>query len=92
MSPTYPNSNSAGRPLANDIIKKYSSKMESEFGQVKTSKDYEQFKQDMIPRLTKYEKWAKSLGNIMKIKIAEKDRVKVEKYLKIAQLRSEERL
>jgi len=86
MSPTYPNSNSAGRPLANDIIKKYSSKMESEFGQVKTSKDYEQFKQDMIPRLTKYEKWAKSLGNIMKIKIAEKDRVKVEKYLKIAHL------
>jgi len=73
-------------PSAQEIMKKYSSKIESEFGQNASSKDYEQFKQDMIPRLTRYEKWAKSLGNIIKIKASEKDRIRTESQLKIAHL------
>lgn len=77
------------RESAKDILQKYSSRIESEFGSPLKegfSKDYQQFKQEMVPKLTKYEKWASSLGNVVKLKVAEKDRVKVEGYLKTAHL------
>ena len=73
---------------AEDILKKYGEKIESELGLKRTnsSRDYEKFKQEMIPKLTKYERWAKSLGGIIKIKPSEKDRIRTEKSLKIAHL------
>ncbi len=70
-----------------DILKKYSSKLESDIGNtpnVKASEDYLQFKKDMLIELSRYERWAKSLGNIIKIKVAEKDRIRIEKYLQVA--------
>ena len=74
---------------ADEILKKYSAKIESELGPSSTtrmSSDYEKFKEEMVPKLTRYERWAKSLGNVVSIRVAEKDRVKIEKYLKIAHL------
>ena len=76
-------------PSTNDILNKYGSKIESQLnsqGQSSYSSDYEKFKQEMIPQITSYEKWAKSLGNFIKLKVAEKDRVKIQRYLDIAHL------
>ncbi len=50
------------------------------------SKEYLQFKQDMMPELSKYEKWVRGLGNFIKIKLALKDEEKIRKQLQIAHL------
>jgi len=50
------------------------------------SKEYSQFKQDMMPELSKYERWVKGLGNFVKIKLAVKDEEKINKQLQIAHL------
>ena len=70
-----------------EIIEKYSKKLESKFNsEIESSADYSQFKRDMLKELSEYERWAKTLGNLIKIKVAEKDRVKIEKHLKTARL------
>ncbi len=76
------------RPSASDIMKKYSQKLESQLhmeeksvGSAGVSGEYEQFLRDMKPKLSTYEKWAQSIGNIVNIKIAEKDRIKLQRYL-----------
>src|SRR3989344_3370593 len=70
-----------------EIIAKYSKKLESEFNsEIESSADYSQFKRDMLKELSQYERWAKTLGNLIKIKVAEKDRVKIERHLKTARL------
>jgi hypothetical protein len=75
-----------------EVLKKYSRKIEQ---QVKTepvktnlnySKDYSQFKTDMMPELSRYEKWAKSLGRVITIKVSAKDEVKINKNLEISHL------
>jgi hypothetical protein len=43
----------------------------------------------MAPELTRYEKWCHSLGNIIKIKVSQKDAQKVEKDISIAHLNIE---
>jgi len=50
------------------------------------TKEYSQFKQDMIPQIGKYEKWCKSLGNFITIKVSPKDREKIQKNINIAHL------
>jgi len=83
-----------GRGDAKDIMAKYSRKLESQLrgsggpngGRQQYSREYEKFKGEMVPKIGRYERWAKSLGNIIKIKIAEKDRVKVQKHLDAAHL------
>jgi len=50
------------------------------------SKDYSQFKSDMMPELSKYEKWVKSLGSFIKIKLAVKDEIRISKQLSAAHL------
>lgn len=73
-----------------EILDRYSKKLESQIGSepptASYSAEYSQFKEEMIPEISKYEKWAKSLGNTISIKVAEKDRVKIEKNLKMAHL------
>ncbi len=75
---------------ADDILKKYSARIESEIGgggneasagSGGESADYSQFKRDMVPEISGYERWTKSLGSMFSIKVAEKDRVKIQKYL-----------
>lgn len=68
-----------------EILNKYARKLESEISS-DNSIEYEKFKGEMIPELSRYERWAKSLGNVIKIKVAEKDRKKVQDYLDIAHL------
>ena len=53
---------------------------------IEGSKEYLQFKQDMMPELSKYERWVRGLGNFVKIKLAVKDEEKINKQLQIAHL------
>mgnify|MGYP001606643471 CR=1 FL=1 len=74
-----------------DILEKYSRKLESEVEEDSDSiqnfsEEYSTFKKEMIPELSRYERWAKSLGSIVKIKISEKDRLKVQYSLDSAKL------
>ncbi len=77
-------------PRTQEILKKYSAKIESQLSTYSPtptySKDYLQFKLDMSQKLTRYERWAKSLGNIISLKVSEKDKDKIQKYLETAHL------
>ncbi|MEX2017248.1 MAG: hypothetical protein WD876_02145 [Candidatus Pacearchaeota archaeon] len=75
-----------------DILRKYGSKIEGQIntdaamrvGKSAYSQEYTRFKAEMAPELSKYEKWCKSLGNVIKLKVAEKDKIKVKRQLDIA--------
>lgn len=76
-----------------DILEKYSKKLESEVGpsersysSEEASAEYTKFKAELVPELTKYEKWAKSLGNVVTLKVAAKDAIRVQGYLDTAHL------
>lgn len=76
-----------------DILRKYGSKIESRIStfspRIKNrnySQEYLKFKQEMAPEISKYEKWCKSVGSIIKLKISEKDKAKINKHLEIAHL------
>jgi Flp pilus assembly protein TadB len=78
------------KPDVSEILKKYSKKLEnqigSEAGATSYSREYTEFKEEMVPNITKYERWAKSLGNLIKINVSEKDRVKVQDFINKAHL------
>lgn len=80
------------RPNVNDILKKYGSKIEGKikstpsFEKSRYTEAYSTFKGEMSSELSRYEKWCNSLGNIIKLKVSEKDAAKVSKDLKIAHL------
>lgn len=83
------------RESSKDILARYSKKLEKQLGKSggggeniagEYSREYEGFRQEMVPELGRYERWAQSLGNIIKIKVAEKDRGKIQKYLDEAHL------
>src|SRR3989338_10077923 len=79
------------KPYVKDILRKYGAKIEGKVGSSSAmsrgySSAYSTFKQEMAPELSKYEKWCKSLGNIIKLKVSEKDAVKIKKQLDIAHL------
>ncbi len=78
-----------------DILKKYGDKIESKMQQYNSSganvntnytKSYEQFKKSMSPEFSKYEKWCKSLGNVVKVKVKDEDALKMQKDLDCAHL------
>jgi len=73
-------------PTTEDILAKYRRKIESELNQPTYSKEYQQFKDDMLPEMSRYKRWAETLGNLIKINVSEKDRKKVQRYLEIAHL------
>jgi len=66
---------------AQDILKKYSAKLENQINTSDNSRDYTQFQQDKFYDASKYERWAKSLGNIISIKPSDKDRLRIERLL-----------
>ncbi len=78
------------------ILKKYSKKLGGEvkgfdsgvskLDGASVSKEYLQFKTDMMPEFSKYERWVKSLGSFIKIKLASKDEAKINKQLQTAHL------
>lgn len=79
------------KPSVEDILRKHSARIEN---QIKTtvvknvnySREYVKFKEEMAPELTRYEKWCRSLGSVIKIKASEKDEEKINKHLEIAHL------
>src|SRR3989344_3687524 len=65
-----------------DILRKYSAKIESQIGEnPRQSRDYSQFVADTLKVPSRYERWTSILGNLINLKLAEKDRIKFEKYL-----------
>jgi hypothetical protein len=74
---------------ADEIIKKYTKKIEKEISSTdipSQSKEYLQFKQEMVPEISRYERWAKSLGSVFKINPSEKSRIEMQKDLNEAHL------
>ena len=79
------------KPNVKDILRKHSARIE---GKIKTtgvkdvsySREYVKFKQEMSPELTRYERWCRSLGNVIKLKIAKKDEDKIKRQLEVANL------
>ncbi len=73
-----------------DIMKKYGARIESQMNSYspsqKFSQSYEKFRASMIPEFTRYEKWCKALGNLFHMKVAEKDRLVVQRQIEIAHL------
>ncbi|MAG10768.1 hypothetical protein CMI44_00445 [Candidatus Pacearchaeota archaeon] len=74
-----------------NIIKKHSAKIEREIGSVDVenmnySREYVRFKDEMAPELTRFERWCESLGDIVKLKVSEKDEKKIKRNLEIAHL------
>lgn len=71
-----------------DILRKYSGKIEgqihSQAKKVDYSREYLKFKDEMAPELTRYEKFCKTLGNVIKLKPSAKDEEKIRKQLEIA--------
>jgi Flp pilus assembly protein TadB len=79
------------KPDVNEILKKYGSKIEgqiktSEFGAIKDSKSYTKFKDERARELTNYERWCKTLGSSIKLKVSKKDEEKVQKFIEISHL------
>ncbi len=72
-------------PTTEEILKKYGSKIEAQISTTPVSQnfsqEYQQFKRDMVPEISNYERFALALGNIINLKIAEKDRTRIQKYL-----------
>ena len=77
-----------------DILKKYGAKIEKQMKGYdessgvtkKFGKSYEQFKGSMLPEFSRYERWCKSMGSVFKMKIAEKDKTKIDRDIEIAHL------
>ena len=72
-----------------EILKKYSGKLSGdikEFNASNVSKEYNQFKDDMMPQLSHFEKWAKAFGKIMRVHLSEKDSKVMEKNLATAHI------
>ncbi|MEM3112903.1 MAG: hypothetical protein QXI33_00570 [Candidatus Pacearchaeota archaeon] len=72
-----------------DIMKKYSSKISKSFNEEyvsgDVSKEYLTFKEDMMPSQTRFEKFARAFS-FVDIKLTEKDRTRIQKYLDMAHL------
>ena len=79
-------------PDVNDILKKYGNKIESQINTTTVqnnsgySQAYSTFKEEMAPAWARYEKWCHSLGNLIKLKISQKDELKVQRNIEIAHL------
>ncbi|HED05122.1 MAG TPA: hypothetical protein ENI61_00385 [Ignavibacteria bacterium] len=79
------------KPSVDDILRKYGSKIE---GKINTSnikkgnysREYVKFKQEMSPELTRYERWAKSFGSLVKLNISKKDEEGIKRQIEIAHL------
>jgi len=74
-----------------DILKKHRARIEGEMNSdemnnVNFSQTYIKFKGEMAPSLTRFEKWCKSLGNVIKLKISHKDEKRIRENLEVAHL------
>jgi len=84
----------ANKKDVEDILKKYGKELDQDVKSYQpvqaqggdSSKEFAQFKEDMMPDLSRYEKWCNSLGNILKLKLASKDETRIQGTLNSAHL------
>lgn len=83
-----------------EVLRKYSKKIDKEVNRFdysenrsngdqefsSVSKEYGQFKQDMMPEFSRYEKWCKVFGGFFKVKPSLKDSERIERELGIAHI------
>src|SRR3989344_3707815 len=75
-----------------DIYRKYGNKIENQIGSSdlnngnRYSREYQTFKQEMVPEISKYEKWCRSLGSVLKINVSKNDEVKIRRSIQVAHL------
>ena len=82
------------KPSTDDILKKYGAKIEKQMkgydessGETKKfGRSYEQFRGSMLPEFSRYERWCKSMGGVFKMKVGDKDKIKIERSIEIAHL------
>ncbi|MEK6826966.1 MAG: hypothetical protein AABX99_00600 [Nanoarchaeota archaeon] len=79
------------KPNIDEILKKHAAKIEQNIEtfdaeKINYSQTYSTFKSELAPELTKYEKWCRNLGSIIKLNVADKDEAKIKKSLDIAHL------
>lgn len=85
------------KPDVKDILKKYGAKIEGKIGSASSGISekgeytgaYTKFKQEMAPELSRYEKWCHSFGKAIKLKVSEKDTIRIQKFLDISHLEVE---
>ena len=78
----------------NEVLEKYSKKIGEQVKvdsgtNVKSdfdSQEYEKFKKDMMPDVSRYEGWVRAFGNFIKIKLSAKDDVNIRRQLEVAHL------
>jgi len=82
-------------PSADDILKKYGRNLQNEINNGSpfsssptsdSSSEYLQFKQDMMPNLSRYENFARTMGGMMKVKLSSKDYDKLNKSIGVSHL------
>jgi len=76
-----------------EILRKYGSKIE---GKIRTGNDspitgnksesYLKFREEMSPEPSRYERWGRSLGGLIKLNVSQKDKEKVQRNLEIAHI------
>jgi len=72
-----------------DVLKRHAAKIEGKINSSPNenySREYVKFKQEMVPHLSRYERWCHSLGNLIKLKLSKKDEEEISKHLKISHL------
>lgn len=74
-----------------EILRKYGGKIEAEMNSSSESakdfsQEYLQFKADMSPEFSRYERWTQTLGTIIKVKPSPKEEARLQRYLEIAHL------
>ncbi len=77
------------KPTVDEILKKYGAKIENQINSnsdEKYSSSYETFKGEIEREYSGYEKWANSLGNIIKLKPSKKDEKKISRAIDSAHL------
>ena len=79
------------KPNVEDILKKHGARIEGQIGTVSNSnsdysRQYLNFKEEMSPDLSRYERWCRGLGSVIKLKVSSKDEIKLKKYIAIAHL------
>jgi len=78
------------RKSVKDVLKKYEGKISRQINSVEKvgdiSKEYSQFKADMMPQLSRYERLGHSFGNLLKVRLSAKDSAKMQKSLDSAHL------
>ncbi len=77
-----------------EILRKHSARIKSqmkspEISSGDYSESYRKFKAEMAPEFSGYERWCKSLGNVIKLKASAKDEARVKRAIEIAHLEIE---